>query len=89
MTDQLTQDQQLAALGRYEYGWADPDTAGASAQRGLSEAVVRGISGKKNEPANVALTARKVAELKGLDPEAFALTAARNTQALLSLKVSL
>ena len=31
MTDQLTQDQQLAALGRYEYGWADPDTAGASA----------------------------------------------------------
>src|SRR5213080_84489 len=51
MTDQLTQDQQLAALGRYEYGWADPDTAGASAQRGLSEAVVRGISGKKNEPA--------------------------------------
>src|SRR5205823_825411 len=50
MTDQLTQDQQLAALGRYEYGWADSDVAGASAQRGLNEAVVRGISGKKNEP---------------------------------------
>src|SRR5437667_11197318 len=52
MTDQLTtQDQQLAALGRYEYGWADSDTAGAAAQRGLNEAVVRDISAKKNEPA--------------------------------------
>src|SRR3712207_2064613 len=40
----------LAGLGRYEYGWADPDIAGASAQRGLSEAVVRDISAKKNEP---------------------------------------
>src|SRR3989440_7079526 len=51
MTDQLTQDQQLAALGRYEYGWADSDVAGSSAQRGLSEAVVRDISARKNEPA--------------------------------------
>src|SRR5437762_4921611 len=51
MTDQLTQDQQLAALGRYEYGWADSDVAGAAAQRGLNEAVVRDISGKKNEPS--------------------------------------
>ncbi len=51
MTDQLTQDQQLAALGRYEYGWADSDVAGAAAQRGLNEAVVRDISAKKNEPA--------------------------------------
>src|SRR6266516_4769025 len=50
MTDQLTQDQQLAALGRYEYGWADSDVAGAAAQRGLNEAVVRDISAKKNEP---------------------------------------
>lgn len=45
MTEQivqpLTQDEQLAALGRYEYGWADSDTAGSVAQRGLSEAVVR------------------------------------------------
>src|SRR5256714_605897 len=51
MTDQLTQDQQLAARGRYEYGGADSDVAGASAQRGLSEAVVRDISPRKNEPA--------------------------------------
>ncbi|MGH3714303.1 MAG: Fe-S cluster assembly protein SufB, partial [Micromonosporaceae bacterium] len=45
-----TQDEHLAALGKYEYGWADSDVAGAAAQRGLSEAVVRDISGKKNEP---------------------------------------
>ncbi|HEY9482839.1 MAG TPA: Fe-S cluster assembly protein SufB [Micromonosporaceae bacterium] len=50
VTPQLTQDEQLAALGTYSYGWADSDTAGATAQRGLSEAVVRGISDKKNEP---------------------------------------
>jgi len=40
----------LEGIGRYEYGWADPDAAGASARRGLSEEVVRDISGKKNEP---------------------------------------
>lgn len=55
MTEQtvqpLTQEEQLAALGRYEYGWADPDAAGAVAQRGLNEAVVRDISAKKAEPA--------------------------------------
>ncbi|MEV0901937.1 Fe-S cluster assembly protein SufB [Actinoplanes sp. NPDC049802] len=51
MTDQIaTQEEHLAALGRYEYGWADADVAGAAAQRGLSEAVVRDISAKKNEP---------------------------------------
>ena len=33
---------ELKGLGRYEYGWADKDTAGSSAQRGLSEAVVAG-----------------------------------------------
>jgi Fe-S cluster assembly protein SufB len=51
MTDQIvTQEEHLAALGRYEYGWADTDTAGATAQRGLSEAVVRNISALKSEP---------------------------------------
>jgi len=51
MTDQIvTQEEHLAALGRYEYGWADADTAGATAQRGLSEAVVRNISALKSEP---------------------------------------
>src|SRR5438445_9602109 len=46
----LTQDEQIDALGRYSFGWADADVAGASAQRGLSEAVVRDISAKKSEP---------------------------------------
>ena len=41
---------ELEGLGTYEYGWHDPDAAGATAQRGLSEAVVRDISAKKNEP---------------------------------------
>jgi len=40
----------LEGLGRYAFGWADPDVAGATAKRGLSEAVVREISGLKNEP---------------------------------------
>ncbi|MBO0883312.1 MAG: Fe-S cluster assembly protein SufB, partial [Mycobacterium sp.] len=46
----LTQEEAIASLGRYGYGWADSDVAGASAQRGLSDAVVRDISAKKNEP---------------------------------------
>jgi Fe-S cluster assembly protein SufB len=41
---------QLAVLGKYEYGWADTDTAGENARRGLNEDVVRDISAKKNEP---------------------------------------
>src|SRR5256884_5356887 len=51
MTEQIvSQAEHLASLGRYEYGWADSDTAGAAAKRGLNEEVVRDISGKKNEP---------------------------------------
>ena len=46
----LSQEEAIASLGRYGYGWADSDVAGASAQRGLSEAVVCDISAKKNEP---------------------------------------
>jgi Fe-S cluster assembly protein SufB len=45
-----TQDQHLAALGHYEWGWADSDVAGASAQRGLTPEVVANISRLKNEP---------------------------------------
>jgi Fe-S cluster assembly protein SufB len=41
---------QLADLGKYQYGWADSDVAGASARRGLNEEVVRDISARKNEP---------------------------------------
>jgi Fe-S cluster assembly protein SufB len=46
----LSQDEAIASLSRYGYGWVDSDVAGASAQRGLSDAVVRDISAKKNEP---------------------------------------
>ncbi len=46
----LSQDEQIDALSRYGYGWADTDVAGAAALRGLSEAVVRDISSKKSEP---------------------------------------
>jgi Fe-S cluster assembly protein SufB len=43
-------ETRVEGLGRYEYGWADPDRAGATAKRGLNEAVVREISALKNEP---------------------------------------
>ncbi len=48
--EQLSQDEIIASIGSYEYGWHDKDDAGATAQRGLSEAVVRNISALKNEP---------------------------------------
>ncbi|MFM7597531.1 MAG: Fe-S cluster assembly protein SufB [Actinomycetota bacterium] len=41
---------ELDGLGRYEYGWRDPDAAGSIAKRGLNEDVVREISALKNEP---------------------------------------
>jgi Fe-S cluster assembly protein SufB len=47
---ELTQAEQLANLGNYEFGWADTDVAGANARRGLNEEVVRDISARKNEP---------------------------------------
>ncbi|MFF2550824.1 Fe-S cluster assembly protein SufB [Nocardia sp. NPDC058058] len=52
-TDQvqpLSQEETIASIGTYGYGWADKDVAGASAKRGLSEEVVRDISAKKSEP---------------------------------------
>ncbi|HEU5427334.1 MAG TPA: Fe-S cluster assembly protein SufB [Actinocrinis sp.] len=45
-----TTHPELEGLGRYEFGWADPDVAGATAKRGLNESVVREISALKNEP---------------------------------------
>src|SRR6185312_11898016 len=45
-----TAHPELEGLERYKFGWADSDVAGAAARRGLSEAVVRDISAKKNEP---------------------------------------
>jgi len=45
-----TAHPELEGLERYKFGWSDPDAAGASARRGLSEEVVRDISAKKGEP---------------------------------------
>src|SRR4051794_7244671 len=46
----LTQDEQIDQLGRYKFGWADADVAGASARRGIDEDVVADISRRKSEP---------------------------------------
>jgi len=45
-----TAHPELDGIGNYEYGWAYKNDAGKDSQRGLSEAVVRDISAKKNEP---------------------------------------
>jgi Fe-S cluster assembly protein SufB len=45
-----TQEETLASLGRYEYGWSDADAAGTNARRGINEEVVRDISSRKGEP---------------------------------------
>ncbi|SOC54508.1 Fe-S cluster assembly protein SufB [Ornithinimicrobium cerasi] len=58
----------LKDLGRYEYGWADSDLAGATAQRGLSEDVVRGISGLKDEPSWMLEQRLKALRLFGKKP---------------------
>ncbi|GLY51064.1 Fe-S cluster assembly protein SufB [Lentzea sp. NBRC 102530] len=63
----LTQEETIASLGNYEFGWADSDAAGASARRGLSEDVVRDISAKKDEPEwmlDYRLKALKLFDLK-------------------------
>ena len=45
-----TDEEIIQSIGAYNYGWHDPDIAGASAQRGLNAHVVADISAKKNEP---------------------------------------
>jgi Fe-S cluster assembly protein SufB len=45
----VTTVDQIGTAG-YEFGWSDPDVAGAGAVRGISEDVVRDISQKKSEP---------------------------------------
>ncbi|UOZ02592.1 MULTISPECIES: Fe-S cluster assembly protein SufB [unclassified Amycolatopsis] len=49
-TAPLSQEETIESLGKYAFGWADSDVAGASARRGLNEDVVTDISGKKSEP---------------------------------------
>ncbi len=45
-----TAHPELEGLGKYKFGWADSDTAGTGARRGLNQDVVRDISAKKDEP---------------------------------------
>ena len=37
---------ELEGIGRYQFGWSDSDVAGSTAQRGLSEEVVRTVTEK-------------------------------------------
>src|SRR3982751_155461 len=64
----LTQDEQIDQLGRYKFGWADTDVAGASARRGLSEDVVADISARKNEPEWMLERRLKALKLFGRKP---------------------
>ncbi len=64
----LTQDEQIDQLGRYKYGWADADVAGASARRGINEEVVRDISRRKNEPEWMLERRLKALKLFGKKP---------------------
>jgi ABC-type transport system involved in Fe-S cluster assembly, permease component len=50
MSDVLLDRPELESLGQYEFGWHDPDQAGETAKRGLSEDVVNEISALKEEP---------------------------------------
>ncbi|MFV8380210.1 Fe-S cluster assembly protein SufB [Corynebacterium hindlerae] len=47
---QLTDEEIIDSIGAYQFGWHDPDVAGASAKRGLSREVVADISRMKSEP---------------------------------------
>ena len=50
VNEPMTQEETIASIGHYKFGWHDSDEAGAKAQRGLSEDVVRNISAMKDEP---------------------------------------
>src|SRR5689334_510096 len=64
----LTQDEQIDQLGRYKYGWADADVAGASARRGINDDVVADISRRKNEPEWMLERRLKALKLFGRKP---------------------
>ncbi|GAA4422795.1 Fe-S cluster assembly protein SufB [Georgenia halophila] len=46
----MTQDETIASIGSYNYGWHDSDVAGADARRGVDNDVVQNISELKDEP---------------------------------------
>jgi Fe-S cluster assembly protein SufB len=58
----------LAGIGTYSYGWADSDTAGETARRGVSDEVVTDISNRKSEPDWMLRTRLKALRLFGKKP---------------------
>ncbi|MBN9612184.1 MAG: Fe-S cluster assembly protein SufB, partial [Actinobacteria bacterium] len=68
MPEVLIDRPELEGLGVYEFGWHDADEAGAVAQRGLNEAVVRNISGLKNEPEWMLQRRLKALQIFGRKP---------------------
>ncbi|MDF2666198.1 MAG: Fe-S cluster assembly protein SufB [Microbacterium sp.] len=68
MSDVLIDRPELESLGQYEFGWHDTDAAGAIAQRGINEDVVRGISALKSEPEWMLKTRLKGYQLFGRKP---------------------
>ena len=60
--------REIDDLGRYAFGWADSDTAGATARRGVSDEVVTDISNRKNEPEWMLKTRLKSLRLFGKKP---------------------
>ena len=50
MSEKIIDRPELDDLGTYEFGWSDKSSAGDTAKRGISEEVVKDISGKKDEP---------------------------------------
>jgi Fe-S cluster assembly protein SufB len=63
-----TAHPELEGIGRYAFGWSDPDAAGATARRGLSEDVVRDISALKDEPEWMLKLRLKALRLFGKKP---------------------
>ncbi|MBF5083514.1 Fe-S cluster assembly protein SufB [Quadrisphaera sp. INWT6] len=68
LNDIEARNPELAGLGTYQYGWADPDAAGETARRGLSEDVVRDISARKDEPEWMLRTRLKALKMFGRKP---------------------
>jgi Fe-S cluster assembly protein SufB len=50
VSEKIIDRPELDDLGNYEFGWSDKDDKGEGAKRGISEEVVRNISGLKSEP---------------------------------------
>ncbi|MDO9398430.1 MAG: Fe-S cluster assembly protein SufB, partial [Herbiconiux sp.] len=68
MSDVLIDRPELENLGVYEFGWSDSDTAGATAKRGINEAVVQNISDLKNEPEWMLKMRLKALQIFGRKP---------------------